>query len=196
MADTRNSIQVENVVASSSINQEVDLRALAEDLDAEFEPDQFPGLVYRAQNPSVAVLIFDSGKVVCTGAKSISDVHEAITDTVQTLRELEVDAPRSPPVNIQNIVAKADLQRRLSLNATAIALGLEAVEYEPEQFPGLVYRLDDPDITVLLFGSGKLIITGAQHRSESEAAFTNIQTQLSKLGLLEGGQREYPRNVQ
>jgi len=153
--------------------------------------------VYRTQNPDAAALIFESGKVVCTGADSVHNVQEAFSDTLRVLRELGIDAPQSPSVDVENIVASADLQQQLNLNAIAVGLGLETVEYEPEQFPGLVYRLDDPDVAVLLFGSGKLIITGAQHEFEIETALASIRTRLQELELLETtGQGSRPQRAE
>jgi len=84
----------------------------------------------------------------------------------------------------QNIVSSADLGHDLNLNALAIGLGLEDVEYEPEQFPGLVYRMDDPEVVLLLFGSGKIVITGGKFAEDATAAVENIVERLDDLGLL------------
>ena len=179
MSATTESIQVENVVASSDISQELDLETLSEDLGAtDYDPDNFPGLVYRMQDPKAAALIF------CTGAKSVDDVMAALEHVFDELRELGVDVAASPAIEIQNIVSSGDLDRALNLNAIAIGLGLENIEYEPEQFPGLVYRLDDPDVVALLFGSGKLVITGGRQLDDAEEALLKIEDQLNDLGLL------------
>jgi len=186
MSVTAESIQVENVVASSDIGQELDLETLSEDLGAtDYDPDNFPGLVYRMQDPKAAALIFRSWKVVCTGAKSVDDVTTALEYVFDELRELGVDVATSPDIEIQNIVSSGDLDHTLNLNAIAIGLGLEHIEYEPEQFPGLVYRLDDPDVVALLFGSGKLVITGGKQLDDAEQALTVIENRLTDLGLLE-----------
>ena len=185
MSATTESIQVENVVASSDISQELDLETLSEDLGAtDYDPDNFPGLVYRMQDPKAAALIFRSGKVVCTGAKSVDDVMAALEHVFDELRELGVDVNTSPAIEVQNIVSSGDLDHTLNLNAIAIGLGLENIEYEPEQFPGLVYRLDDPDVVALLFGSGKLVITGGRQLDDAEEALLKIEDQLNDLGLL------------
>jgi len=183
--DTATKLRIENVVASSSIDQELDLQTLAKELDVEFEPEDFPGLVYQIQNPDATALIFDSGKIVCTGADSVDNVHDAFDETMQMLYGLGIDVPRDPSVTVENIVSIADLHQQLNLTAIAVGLGLEAVEYEPEQFPGLVYRIENPHVAILLFGSGKLIITGARRESELGTALTSIQTRLTELGLLE-----------
>jgi len=186
MSVTAESIQVENVVASSDIGQELDLETLSEDLGAtDYDPDNFPGVVYRMHDPKAAALIFRSGKVVCTGAKSVDDVTTALEYVFGELRELGVDVATSPDIEIQNIVSSGDLDHTLNLNAIAIGLGLEHIEYEPEQFPGLVYRLDDPDVVALLFGSGKLVITGGKQLDDAEQALILIENRLTDLGLLE-----------
>ena len=186
MSVTAESIQVENVVASSDIGQELDLETLSEDLGAtDYDPDNFPGLVYRMHDPKAAALIFRSGKVVCTGAKSVDNVTTALEYVFDELRELGVDVATTPDIEIQNIVSSGDLDHTLNLNAIAIGLGLEHIEYEPEQFPGLVYRLDDPDVVALLFGSGKLVITGGKQLDDAEQALTVIENRLTNLGLLE-----------
>jgi transcription initiation factor TFIID TATA-box-binding protein len=186
MSSLADTIHIENVVASSDIGQELALDQLATDLDgAEYNPEDFPGVVYRLQEPKSATLIFRSGKVVCTGAKSVDDVHEALKMVFDDLRELGIDVDSNPPIEVQNIVSSASLEQSLNLNAIAIGLGLEQIEYEPEQFPGLVYRLDDPDVVVLLFGSGKLVITGANESEDAQHALAHVKDRLTELGLLE-----------
>jgi len=185
MSDPKDSIEIQNVVASTGIGQELDLQSVAMDLEgADYDPDQFPGLVYRTQRPKAAALIFRSGKIVCTGAKSVADVHESLEIVFDELRALQIPVADDPEITVQNIVTSADLGRDLNLNAIAIGLGLEHIEYEPEQFPGLVYRLDEPEVVALLFGSGKLVVTGGKDPSDAEAAVDVITDRLSELGLL------------
>jgi transcription initiation factor TFIID TATA-box-binding protein len=186
VANPKESIKIENVVASTGIGQELDLESVAMDLEgADYDPEQFPGLVYRTQNPKSAALIFRSGKIVCTGAKSTEAVHESLEIVFDELRALQIQVEEDPEIIVQNIVSSADLDHSLNLNAIAIGLGLENIEYEPEQFPGLVYRLDDPKVVALLFGSGKLVITGGKEVEDAEAAVDVIVERLGDLGLLE-----------
>src|SRR6056297_1627345 len=187
MVDPKETINIENVVASTGIGQELDLQSVAMDLEgADYDPEQFPGLVYRTQSPKSAALIFRSGKIVCTGANSTTAVHESLDIVFEKLRELQIPVDDEPEVTVQNIVTSADLGTDLNLNAIAIGLGLENIEYEPEQFPGLVYRLDDPDVVALLFGSGKLVITGGKQPEDAKEAVDKIVSRLEELGLLEG----------
>ncbi|EMA43516.1 TATA-box-binding protein [Halococcus saccharolyticus] len=182
--DPVTTLETQNVVASSGIGQEIDLESVAMDLTgADFDPGQFPGLIYRPADAAATCLLFRSGKITCTGAGSIEEVHETVHVAVDALAELGIDVG-TPEVTVQNIVSGADLGERLNLNAIAIGLGLESVEYEPEQFPGLVYRLDDPDVVALLFGSGKMVITGAKIHDNAEAALEEIIRRLNDLGLV------------
>ena len=182
-ADT---IELENVVASSGIDRELDLQRVAADLKGvEYDPDRFPGLLYRTTDPKATSLLFRSGKIVATGASSIENVHTAIGIAITELETLGIPVPEEPPITVQNIVASADLGQSLNLNAMAIGLGLEHVEYEPEQFPGLVYRLDEPSVVVLFFGSGKVVVTGGKQPDDAAAAIEAVISRLSELGLFE-----------
>lgn len=178
-------IKIENVVASTSLGSELDLQAIALALGgAEYEPEQFPGLIYRLKEPKTATLLFRSGKVVCTGAKSLEHVRLAITNVAKQIEKAGIKIEKEPDIEVQNIVASSDLETEINLNAIAISLGLEKVEYEPEQFPGLVYRLDEPKVVVLLFGSGKLVCTGARKPEDVERAVEKITEELTQAGLL------------
>jgi transcription initiation factor TFIID TATA-box-binding protein len=183
--DPKETLEIQNVVASTAVGQELDLQSLAMDLEgADFDREQFPGVVYRVQDPRAAALIFRSGKIVCTGAESVPDVYEALDIVFETLSNLGIKVMEDPVIEVQNIVTSGDLGENLNLNAIAIGLGLEDVEYEPEQFPGLVYRLDEPDVVALLFGSGKTVITGGKEPEDAEAATEVLISKLTDLNLL------------
>ena len=185
MAKTKAKIKIENVVASTSLGKELDLKAIAANTEgAEYEPEQFPGLVYRMKEPKTAALIFRSGKVVCTGGKSLEDVKIAIATVIKSIERAGFKVTKKPKITVQNIVASSDLGADLNLNSIAVSLGLEKVEYEPEQFPGLVYRIDEPHVVVLLFGSGKLVCTGARRPKDIEVAVSKIAEELKSAGLL------------
>ncbi|EMA46606.1 transcription factor [Halococcus morrhuae DSM 1307] len=182
--DPKETLEIQNVVASTVVSQELNLESVAMDLEgADFDRDKFPGVVYRVQDPHAVALIFRSGKIVCTGAGSVPAVHEALEIVFETLSDLGIDVSENPNTEVQNIVTSGDLGERLNLNAIAIGLGLEDVEYEPEQFPGLVYRLDEPDVVALLFGTGKTVIVGGKVPADAEAATEVIVSKLTDLGL-------------
>jgi len=176
---------VENIVASTSFSDKLDLDVIAQSLEeAEYEPEQFPGLVYRLASPKTATLLFRSGKANCTGAKNIEDVRTTINIIAEKLKKLGVEVYKDPEIVIQNIVAISDLGGELNLNEVAMALGLENVEYEPEQFPGLVYRIKEPRVAMLLFGSGKIVCTGARKITDVSLAVEKLSQELTSLGLI------------
>ena len=178
-------IRIENVVATSTIGAELNLNAIALALEgAEYEPERFPGIVYRIKDPKTATLIFRSGKIVCTGAKSETAVKKAISIVVENMADKGFEVTKDSEVTVQNMVATVDLKAKLNLTTIALALGMENVEYEPEQFPGLVYRIDDPKVVALLFSSGKVVCTGAKKKADIVRAVERIQTNLSNAGLM------------
>ncbi len=173
-------IKIENVVASASLGVPIKLEKLVANLDGiEYEPEQFPGLVMRLKDPKAAALIFSSGKIVCTGAKSPKDAKLVIAKIVKRMNRLSIKIPKNYKVQLENIVASAKLDRELNLNN--IAFTLENTEYEPEQFPGLVMRMDDPRVTFLLFGSGKIICTGGRSIQDVKRAVAKADRKLRKI---------------
>ena len=174
-------IKIENVVASASLGVPIKLEKLVATMDGvEYEPEQFPGLVLRMKEPKAAALIFSSSKIVCTGAKSPGDAKIVIAKIVVKVNKLGFKVPPNYKVKLENIVASAKLQRELNLDQ--IAFTLENTEYEPEQFPGLVYRMDDPKVTFLLFGSGKIICTGGRSIADVGRAVVRLDKRLRALG--------------
>ncbi|MFB3889558.1 MAG: TATA-box-binding protein [Candidatus Bathyarchaeia archaeon] len=158
-------ISIENVVASATLNQKVDLNAVVKGYPGvEYRPEQFPGLVFRLKRPKTATLIFNSGKMVCTGAKSEKEARRAVMKVIKELKRGGIIIIGKPELKIQNIVASASLGGLIDLEKAAYTLG--RTMYEPEQFPGLIYRMEEPKVVILLFASGKLVCTGAKKEDD------------------------------
>ncbi|MDF1557755.1 MAG: TATA-box-binding protein [ANME-2 cluster archaeon] len=178
-------IKIQNVVASTKLAESFDLVSIESMLEgAEYNKSKFPGMVYRVTNPKAAFLIFTSGKVVCTGAKNVDDVVTVINNVARKIESLGMEVIADPQITIQNIVASADLGTNLNLNAIAVGLGFENIEYEPEQFPGLVYRIKSPKIVVLIFSSGKLVVTGGKSPADCQRGVEIVREQLESMSLL------------
>jgi transcription initiation factor TFIID TATA-box-binding protein len=178
-------VKVENIVASTVFAEKLDLDMIAQSLEeAEYEPEQFPGLIYRLKNPKTATLLFRSGKANCTGAKNIEDVRRTVDIIAGKLKKLGVKVYKDLEIVVQNMVAMADLKAELNLTEVATGLGLENVEYEPEQFPGLVYRIKEPKVAMLLFTSGKVVCAGAKSIEDALKAVEKLAKDLSSAGLL------------
>ena len=157
-------INVVNVVASASLNQKIDLLAILKVFrNVEYRPKKFPGLVFRLKKPKTATLIFSTGKMVCTGSKSEKQARSAVHKVVRELKNNGIIILNKPKIEIQNMVASANLHSKIDLEVAADVL--DNVMYEPEQFPGLIYRMKNPKTVLLLFASGKLVCTGAKNEA-------------------------------
>lgn len=184
--ETVEEMEVVNVVSQRSIGCEIQLDQLAVDLcGAEYNPSNFPGVVYEKEEFEGTVLIFRSGEMVCTGVSSISGSKETLTNIINELKEMGVKVSDEPEIQIENVVYSGMLDSSgLNLNAIAIGLGLESVEYEPEQFPGLIYRPEDGNQTALLFASGKVVFAGMQADDDPAQIYNTVRSKIDDLGLL------------
>ncbi len=176
-------IHIENVVATATLNQNIDLNSIVRIFPGvEYRPEQFPGLVYRLRKPKTTTLIFGSGKMVCTGAKSERQAREAVTKVVDELKRNGIVILRKPEIQIQNIVASVGLGGHIDLEKSTYSL--RRTMYEPEQFPGLIYRMDDPKVVILIFSTGKLVCTGAKKETEVHRAVAKLQETLEEKELI------------
>ncbi len=180
-------IEVQNIVASSSFKIALDLTVIHQELeDTKYEPEKFPGIVFRLNKPKCTMLIFRNGKIVCTGAKNVEEVHKAVRILINAIAKLDFSIERHPEIIIQNIVATYNLGFKLNLTRTVLELGLEQVEYEPEVFPGLIYRMKEPKVVMLLFSTGKVVITGGKSVKEVKQAGKKLHGLLVKSGSTSG----------
>jgi transcription initiation factor TFIID TATA-box-binding protein len=176
-------VSVENVVATATIDQKLDLIAIMKVFrNVEYRPKKFPGLVFRLKRPKTATLIFSTGKMVCTGAKSEKLARSAVRKVVKELKNNGIIILGKPEIMIQNIVATANLHGLVDLEAAADVL--ENVMYEPEQFPGLIYRMGDPKVVILIFASGKLVCTGGKSAEMVDEAVAKVHGILEDFDLI------------
>ncbi|MCW4032988.1 MAG: TATA-box-binding protein [Candidatus Bathyarchaeota archaeon] len=183
MSEDKIFINIENVVASATLKQNIDLNAIVRIFPGvEYRPEQFPGLVYRIKKPKTATLIFSSGKMVCTGAKSARQVRKAVFKVIDDLKNNGIVIVGKPDIQIQNIVASAGLGGYIDLEKCAVSL--EKMMYEPEQFPGLIYRMGEPKTVMLLFSSGKLVCTGTKKEEDVEKAVKKLKEILESKDLI------------
>jgi transcription initiation factor TFIID TATA-box-binding protein len=176
-------INIENVVATATLNQKVDLNAVVKSFPGvQYRPEQFPGLVFRLKRPKTATLIFNSGKMVCTGAKSEKEAHRAVMAVVKELKKGGIIIISKPELKVQNIVASASLGGRIDLEQAVSSLA--KTMYEPEQFPGLIYRMDEPKVVILIFASGNLVCTGAKKEQDVYDAVHKLHVNLEEQDLI------------
>ena len=183
MAQTKPIIEIVNVVASATIEQPLDLDDITMKFpDVEYHPDQFPGAVFRLKNPKTATLLFGSGKMVCTGAKSEELAVKAVNTVVQKLRKGKIKIKNDAVVTVQNIVSSINLGGTVKLEQAARTLPRSM--YEPEQFPGVIHRMLDPKTVILIFASGKLVCVGAKQEDDIHRSVNQIHSELEEKNLM------------
>ena len=183
MTETKPVIAIVNVVASATIEQKLDLVDITKKFpDVEYHPEQFPGAVFRLKTPRTATLLFGSGKMVCTGAKSEAMAIKAVNIVVQNLRKGKIKIKNEPIVTIQNIVSSINLGGKVNLEQAARTLPRSM--YEPEQFPGLIHRMLDPKTVILIFASGKLVCVGARIEKDIHRSVNQIHSLLEEKNLM------------
>ncbi len=176
-------MQIQNVVASVNLDRKLSLEKLLESLErSEYQPDTFPGLVYRIENPSATFLIFQTGKIICIGSKTIAQAKQAIAELVKIFKGLGIRMPKEYKVNVENIVVTDTLGEKI--NVDELVFALPESEYTPDTFPGVVYRISDPKVSFLIFGSGKIVCAGAKTIADAKKAVDILKKKLKSIGVL------------
>ena len=176
------SLKIENIVASGAIADSIDLEVISNNIEnCELNTKRFPGAVYRMENPKIASLIFSSGKVVLTGIRDNQSLEVGLKLIIGKMKEAGIACYDEPRVAVTNIVCSYDIGNKINLNKVVMTLSLENIEYEPEQFPGLVYRIADPKIVALLFSSGKIILTGGKNMEDIKRGLAFLEQKLGSI---------------
>ena len=176
-------VVIQNVVAVGTLDQKIYLLSILKVFrNAEYRPKRFPGLVFKMKQPKTATLIFSTGKMVCTGAKSEKIARSAVRKVVRELRKEGFIIRRSPKIKIVNMVGTADVGGEIDLEVASDIL--DNTMYEPEQFPGLIYRMKEPKVVILLFRSGKIVITGGKSKKQVHEAVEKIISILNENELI------------
>ena len=174
---------VENVVASATCRQRIDLDSIVKAFPyAEYRPERFPGLIFKLNKPKTATLIFTSGKMICTGAKSKQSAKKAVLEVVTELRKRGIEVDGRPEIQIQNIVASGSLGAPVNIEESARVL--DNTIYEPDQFPGLIYRMREPKVVMLIFSNGSIVCTGAKQESNIDEAVKRLRQILEENNLI------------
>lgn len=175
-----------NLVGSLRLERELDLSALSIDLDnTEYHPETYSSMIYRPfEEKSITILTPSSGRLAIVGAKSKQELIDGVEEFLSAINNLGIKINSTPEdILIQNVVVKYDFEREFDLSVVAVALDLNSVEYEPEQFPGLIYRSHTGNATVLVFASGKVIIIGAKTYLKAIQACDELYKQLEGIGV-------------
>ena len=180
--DLYRSLKIENIVASGRVAEALDIEYLSGALDGcVLNKKKFPGAVYHMKKPEIALLLFSSGKIVMTGISNRDEFQEGLSSIVSQLQEHGIETLASPDFVISNMVCSYYSGDFINLNKVVLTLSHESVEYEPEQFPGLVYRIDNPKVVALLFSSGKFILTGAKNLDDVKLSINYLTERLRQI---------------
>jgi len=176
-------VEIQNVVATADLQQHLDLNGILKVTPgAAYVPQRFPGLVYKLKKPKTTTLLFASGKMVCTGAKSARSAKRAIAKVIKELKSQGIIILRNPECEIENVVASANLRGTIDLEN--VAERLSKTMYEPEQFPGLIYLMNDPKVVLLVFASGKVVCVGARTEPDVYLAVEKLRDTLESNELI------------
>ena len=182
-SDLKLDYKIENVVATvvMEITEKIDLVKIARKFeDVEYNPERFPGLVMRITDPKATFLIFSTGKMVITGLRRADEASAGVKKIIKSIKSAGINVS-NPEITVQNIVASGDLHTFIDLNMAAIVM--ENAMYEPEVFPGLIYRMKDPKTVFLIFSTGKVVCTGAKNKKFVKEAFLKLNLRVRELDL-------------
>ena len=183
------SLRVENVVASIRLAPYIELETLTSQFSDVEEKTNFPGLVIKLQKPKSTILLFRSGKVVITGTKSVKSLPKIVSKVRSRLRELDIELDPEPKIRVENVVSSGSFG--MPINLDLISLTLDRTIYEPEVFPGLIYKVDEPKVCFLLFSSGNVICTGAKNNKDIVTAVRDLAVILKGSGVLVKNPEEF-----
>ncbi|WP_136602644.1 TATA-box-binding protein [Salinigranum halophilum] len=178
-------VDIANVVGSGDLGAEIDLQNLGADLEVpftEYNPSNYHGLYARLEEDGPLITVYRSGKYIISGCSSVEGLERVNEQFLVKIASLGiVERNYETGFTVQNVVCTATLDRQVDLNALSIGLGLESTEYEPEQFPGLVYRPEAVPGVLLVFANGKCVITGCRDLDTATEAFSHLQDRASTL---------------
>jgi len=167
-------IYLQNVVSTVNFRTEPNLNHIAVRVrNVEYNPQRFKAAILRLLRPQATALIFSSGKMVVTGAKNEDDALLASKNVRKILHKVGVPT-RFTEFKVQNIVGSTDVGFPIRLEGICDGAHHRHSVYEPELFPGLVYRMESPKVVLLIFVSGKVVLTGAKTRSDIRMALQKI----------------------
>lgn len=175
--------EIVNAVGGGGLSQELDLQLLydvIEGHEVRYDPEYWPGLYLKFAEDSPTIMVFRTGKYNIAGADSVQELNEANREFLEYIRDLGIDTD-NPSFDIRNLVFLDQYGKELNLDQVVVALGLEDAEYEPEQFPGILYRPADTEGTFLIFRNGKVILTGAKFSNTAKEAFSSLFSTLDRL---------------
>lgn len=166
--------RVVNIVASIFLNQILDLKDIHKHIErTNYNPRKYHSVVYRPIEVKSTILIAKSGTIIFSGANCLQDIQMAKNLVIDKLNKIGLNLSGDYPLKVVNMVGVADLGMQIDLIKVVSSMGLESVEYEPESFPSVIYRFSNSNVSLLIFRTGKLVMSGAKSQSELQNKFND-----------------------
>ena len=177
-------INIDNIVCYIETKEPIDLEFLNENIkNSVYNHDEFEGISIKYDFLKTAAIVLSNGKIISTGAKDFDDAKKTIYKTIDQINNTGLSIGKDFEINIENVVASTEFNKELHLSSIADALIFQDATYEPENFPGLIYRVKDSCIVVILFGSGKIVCIGAKKIEEAIDVLEKMKEKLSSIGV-------------
>lgn len=181
--------EIVNVVGMGHTHREIDLTVLYDELEEnqypfnlEYNPETYPGIIIRLdEGEGATIMIYKSGKYIIAGATSKDDLKSSNEYILDVFCEIGLINQKELAIEIQYMTATADLATSIDLPLVAHALGAEKTEFEPEQFPTVIYRPEEINVVFLINNSGIVVVTGAKSENEIEIAIEHLNDELDYL---------------
>ena len=178
-------VKIENIIASTKLANDFNLDNLACSVeDSKYNPDEMPAVSLHYTNPKSVAFIFSNGKATFTGAKALPEIEDLVLRTIEKLEKSGFVLNQEHEIEIKSIIATSDFKTELSLANISSSPLFKNVEYHPEEFPGIIYRTNEPSAVFLIFSSGKIVSTGFKKIEDITIAMNNIQDLFSSIGAL------------
>ena len=179
------SIIIENIIAYTQLSDSFDIEDMVEKLpEFYYNPEDFVGLTFKLEDPKTAILLLPNGRAICTGAISMDEVETSLIKVIEKITNAGIKINTNPFIEIQNIIISTNVNKELNLDSISRGLLLKNINYEPDQFPGLIYNMDDIGVLLLIFSSGKIVCTGAKKFEDASKAIEMMEEKLSSLGAI------------
>lgn len=178
-------IEIENIITSAKISEIFNIKLLSGKIkDCNYNPLEFDGLSIKYDNENIAVLILGTGKVFCTGAKDINDAFNKIKKVINQIKKIGFDIKKDYEIIIENIIVSADFKKELNLTNISKGMMSQDVDYQPDVFPGLIYKMDDLHTILIIFNSGKIVCIGAKNIDSATNSINKMEEKLTSIGVL------------
>ena len=178
-------LKIENIIFSANFAEKIDTQYLSKKFDnSKYNIDKFSGLILELDNPKCALFILPNGQLFCTGLKNMDDIEIVVNMIINDIDQYNLRIFDDIHIEILDITASFGLSKNLNLNDIKEKLEFENIEFNKDDFPGLIFDIINPKINVIIFKSGKIVFTGAKEIEDIKKALGMLKDNLLNIGIL------------